>query len=186
MLTRAYVGLGANLGDRLKSLHRAMVGIQALGHLAACSSVYETMPWGDVHQPRFLNLVCALDTALDPARLLNELKRLERQLGRRPGPRWGPRVIDLDILVYGTERLGTDTLVIPHPRLAERAFVLVPLAEVAPHLLVPGLGTVATLLAALPTATSEAWSVAAPSAVWQPTPTRGGASGVCPDRGTPL
>lgn len=186
VLTRAYVGVGANIGDRLESLQRALVGIEDLGPLVACSSVYETMPWGEVHQPRFLNLVCAVDTALDPTRLLDELKRLEGRVGRRPGPRWGPRIVDLDILAYGTERVETDRLVIPHPRLAERAFVLAPLAEVAPHFHVPGIGTVAHLLAALPEAAMEAWIVAPPGAVWHPAGTVTQGRDVCPDRGTPL
>jgi 2-amino-4-hydroxy-6-hydroxymethyldihydropteridine diphosphokinase len=117
------------------------------------SSLYSSEPLGPVEQPDFVNAVAGLLTVLDPGELLASLKDLEVHLGRaRPVVRWGPRRIDLDLLVHGTARSDTDELRLPHPGIAERAFVLVPLAEFAPDLVVPGLGRVRDLLAGLDTA----------------------------------
>ncbi len=152
-MTRVYLGLGCNLGDRLAALERAVRELSALGSVGACSSVYETDPWGVADQPDFLNLCCALETTLSPERLHAETKAIEARLGRIPGRRWGPRAIDVDLLAYGDLRIETPRLSIPHPRIAGRAFVLVPLAEIAPDATIPGLpGTVAALARALPDA----------------------------------
>jgi len=147
-VTRAYVGLGANLGDREATMRRA---IELLGdEVVAVSAFRETDPLGYEDQPRFLNAAAALDTNLDPRRLLERLLSVERELGRtRDGPRYGPRTIDLDLLVYGDEALDEPGLHVPHPRLAERRFALEPLFELDPDLVIPGAGPVSALLAGL-------------------------------------
>jgi len=114
------------------------------------SKIRETEPWGMTDQPRFLNAVAELDAELAPRALLERLAEVERELGRvRDGERWGPRTIDLDLLVYGSETIDEGGLTVPHPRLHERLFVLEPLAELVPDLVVPGRGEVASLLARL-------------------------------------
>lgn len=131
-MTRALLGLGANLGDPVATLCAAKARLGALGRITAVSSLYRTPPWGVEEQPPFVNAALALDTALDPDALLAALKALEAELGRVASFRWGPRAIDIDILAYdGVERTGP-ALTIPHARLHERAFVLVPLAEIDP------------------------------------------------------
>jgi len=143
-VTLAYVGLGANLGDREATIRAAaaLLGARRL------STIVETEPWGLEDQPRFLNAVAELETGLEPRELLERLLGLERQLGReRTGPRWGPRTIDLDLLVFGDRVVAEPGLTVPHPLLHERLFVLRPLAELAPALDVPGRGPVAALLA---------------------------------------
>jgi 2-amino-4-hydroxy-6-hydroxymethyldihydropteridine diphosphokinase len=145
-VTVAYVGIGANLGDREQAIRTAstLIGARRL------STVIETEPWGVTDQPPFLNAVAELETGLGPRELLDELLRVERKLGRvRDGTRWGPRAIDLDLLVYGAETVDEPGLTVPHPYLAERAFVLEPLAELAPALVVPGRGRVEDLLRGL-------------------------------------
>lgn len=146
-----YLGLGGNLGDRRANLRLACWRLEAGGvRLERCSSLYETEPWGVADQPRFLNAVCYGETDLTPAALLALAKQIERGLGRLPTVRYGPRPVDIDILLYGETQLASPDLSIPHPRLAERAFVLVPLAEIAPLARVPGTGcTVQELLEAL-------------------------------------
>jgi 2-amino-4-hydroxy-6-hydroxymethyldihydropteridine diphosphokinase len=145
-VTLAYVGLGANLGEREAAIRQASAMIGAL----RLSSIRETEPWGMTDQPRFLNAVAEADTELPPRALLERLLEVERELGRvRDGARWGPRTIDLDLLVYGSETIDEGGLTVPHPRLHERLFVLEPLAELAPDLDVPGRGDVASLLAKL-------------------------------------
>jgi 2-amino-4-hydroxy-6-hydroxymethyldihydropteridine diphosphokinase len=131
-VNRAYIGLGANLGDAAGTLVAARARLAQLGELAASSSIYRTPAWGVTDQPDFVNAVVALDTTLAPAELLAALKSIEQELGRVATFRWGPRAIDLDILTYDDVRLDTPALSLPHPRLHERAFVLVPLAEIAP------------------------------------------------------
>jgi len=145
-VTVAYVGLGANLGDRESTICAAAVALPA----SRLSAIRETAPWGYADQPSFLNAVAEVETALPPRAFLERLLEIERSLGRRrDGPRWGPRTIDLDLLLYGNESVEEPGLTVPHPRLAERAFVLEPLAELAPSLFVPGKGTVQALLAEL-------------------------------------
>jgi 2-amino-4-hydroxy-6-hydroxymethyldihydropteridine diphosphokinase len=128
----AHVGLGANLGDAVATLREAGLRLERLGCVTARSSLYRTPAWGVTEQPPFINAVVALATALDPHELLRALKALEDELGRTVTYRWGPRTIDLDILTYGDLRMDEPELTIPHARLAERAFALVPLAEIAP------------------------------------------------------
>jgi 2-amino-4-hydroxy-6-hydroxymethyldihydropteridine diphosphokinase len=145
----AYVALGSNLDDPRAQVERAVAALAALPdtRLVRCSSLYRTRPYGPVEQPDFVNAVAGVLTQLDPAALLAQLKALEARMGReRPVVRWGPRRIDLDLLVHGTARIAQPDLHLPHPGIAERAFVLVPLAEIAPDLDVPGLGHVRGLL----------------------------------------
>ena len=136
-----YLGLGANLGDRHGNLKRALALLSERIQVGKVSSVYETEPVGNINQPRFLNMVCQARTRLTPEALLSLTKGIESKMGRRPTKeRWGPRPIDIDILFYGDRVVETPELVIPHPRLAERAFVLVPLAEITPDLVHPVIG----------------------------------------------
>jgi len=130
--------LGTNLGEREQNMATALARLQERLCLVAVSSLYETAPWGVTDQPPFLNAAIAAETDLSPTELLAFAKGMEREMGRQPSGRWGPRLIDIDILLYGDLVLQTPDLVIPHPRLAERAFVLVPLAEIAPDVIHPG------------------------------------------------
>lgn len=152
-MARAYVGLGANLGDREENVRRALGLLAAHREIevVSVSSLRETDPVGYLEQPRFLNGAVALETSLEPRALLDALLAVERRLGRvrGDGPRFGPRPIDLDLLLYEDVVLDEPGLVLPHPRLHERSFVLEPLAELEPGLVVPGRGPVETLLAAL-------------------------------------
>ena len=132
-MTRVYLSIGANLGDREASLREAVRRLSALGTVALSSSIRETEPWGGVQQPMFLNMAVALDTDLTPNDLLASVKEIERNMGRVPGPRSGPRLIAIDILLYGDTRVQTDVLRIPHPHMLERDFVMVPLREIAPQ-----------------------------------------------------
>ena len=148
----AYVGLGANLGDRQETIEQAVALLAAAEgvELLAVSSLRETDPVGFEDQPRFLNGAAAVETSLTAGDLLAVLLGIERRLGRtREGPRFGPRIIDLDLLVYGDSVLDEPGLTVPHPRLHERRFALEPLAELAPGLVVPGRGTVEELLRGL-------------------------------------
>lgn len=148
---RAYVGLGANLGDRERTIEHAVGLLHADPglHVLSVSSLRETEPWGPVEQPRFLNGVAEIETSREPRALLDVLLDIERRLGRVRKERYGPRTIDLDLLLYGDAVVDEPGLVVPHPRLHERAFALEPLHELAPKLVVPGRGSVADLLAAL-------------------------------------
>ena len=152
----AWVSLGSNLGSRRQLMAAAIDGLDQLPGttVAEVSSLYETPPWGDTEQGAFLNAVARLDTRLEALALLEALLSLEQALGRRrdSGRRWGPRLIDIDLLLYGDGfRCATDTLELPHPRLAERAFVLVPLVELSPREPVPGFGTAQDQLSTLDT-----------------------------------
>ncbi|HLF04663.1 MAG TPA: 2-amino-4-hydroxy-6-hydroxymethyldihydropteridine diphosphokinase [Dehalococcoidia bacterium] len=150
-VARVYLGLGSNLGDRADNLAQAIRRLgqpspQAGAELALpllrplrASSVYETAPWGYADQPAFLNCVLEAETGLAPLALLALGQRVERELGRQPTFRYGPRLVDVDILLYGDLVLDLPQLQVPHPRMAQRAFVLVPLAELAPELVHPTL-----------------------------------------------
>jgi 2-amino-4-hydroxy-6-hydroxymethyldihydropteridine diphosphokinase len=147
----AYIGIGSNLGDRDAFIRRALEllrGEQGI-EVAAVSSVRETDPIGVVDQPRFLNAAARLETELRPPQLLARLLAVEQRLGRVRAERYGPRTIDLDLLLYGDEIVDEPGLRVPHPRLAERRFVLEPLAELDSELIVPGLGEIRALLAEL-------------------------------------
>ena len=150
-MTRAYVGLGANLGSREGTLRRAL---ELLGdadgvEVVAVSELRETDPVGVVDQPLFLNGAVEVDTTRTPRELLDLLLEIERSLGRVREERWGPRTVDLDLLVYGDEDVDEPGLRVPHPHLHERRFALEPLADLDPQLEVPGRGAVSVLLAAL-------------------------------------
>jgi 2-amino-4-hydroxy-6-hydroxymethyldihydropteridine diphosphokinase len=145
-VTLAYVGLGSNLGDREAQIRHAATAIGA----RRLSSLLETEPWGVEDQPRFLNAAAEVETSLSARAFLGRLLAVEESLGRvRAGERWGPRTIDLDLLVFGGEVIDEPGLVVPHPFLRERAFVLEPLCELAPALEIPGNGTVSEALAGL-------------------------------------
>jgi 2-amino-4-hydroxy-6-hydroxymethyldihydropteridine diphosphokinase len=147
---RAFVGLGSNLGEPAEQLASAVRALAALPRstLVAVSPGYESLPWGDPDQANFLNAVAAIDTALTPQQLLAELLRIEREHGRdrSSGRRNGPRTLDLDLLLHGSRVIDEPGLQLPHPRLAERAFALLPLNDLAPNLAIPGAGALKSLL----------------------------------------
>lgn len=147
-MAKAFIGMGTNLGKREANLREALRQLAPEVKVVKESSVYETMPWGVTNQPPFLNMVIEGETKLEPEALLGALKGIEREMGRRTTVRYGPRVIDLDILLYDDLVWDTTDLHIPHTRLAERRFVLVPLAEIAPKRIHPVFGkTMEDLLA---------------------------------------
>ena len=151
-MARAYIGLGANLGDRAATLTRAIELLAERQEIdvVAVSSFRETDPVGYLDQPRFLNAAAVVETSLAPAALLTTLLEVERELGRvREGPRYGPRTVDLDLLLMDDLVLDEPGLELPHPRLHERAFALEPLSELDPALVVPGHGAVRQLLLSL-------------------------------------
>lgn len=150
-MTAAYVALGGNLGDPRRQLLDA---VDALARLPATrllrrSRLYRTPPWGVLEQPPFVNAAALLDTGLEPHALLDGLLAIEQRAGRVRAERNGPRTLDLDLLHMDGVQLDDERLTLPHPRIAERAFVLLPLADLAPDLLLPGQGRVAELLAAV-------------------------------------
>lgn len=149
MPVRAYVGLGSNLDDPLEHVRRALHELDGLpdSRCVACSSLYRSDPMGPADQPDYINAVAVVDTGLPAIELLHGLQRLEAAHGRvRAGERWGPRSLDLDLLLYGTEIIDRPELQVPHPGLHERAFVLYPLAELEPQLVIPGRGALQQLL----------------------------------------
>lgn len=152
-MSQAWIGLGANLGRPRQQLEQALLALNALPgtRIVAVSPAYWTRPWGESDQPDFLNAVACLETVQKPHSLLRALLAIEAGMGRRRDrPRWGPRELDLDLLLFDAQVIDSRDLILPHPRLHERAFVLVPLADLAPGLAVPGQACVAELLAALP------------------------------------
>ena len=150
-MVRAFVALGGNLGDVQTTLMEAIWALESLpqSSLRAQSSIYRSAPWGRTDQPEFLNAVVEIQTRLAAIELLNRLLEIEERFGRvrDPEDRWGPRKLDLDLLAYGDQEINEPGLHVPHPRLKERAFVLVPLAEIAPSLQLPGLDRVDAMLA---------------------------------------
>ncbi|MEO0421492.1 MAG: 2-amino-4-hydroxy-6-hydroxymethyldihydropteridine diphosphokinase [Pseudomonadota bacterium] len=148
----AYVGLGSNLEEPVAQLERAFDALASLPstHLIRRSALWRSAPMGPPDQPDYVNAAAGLLTQLAAHVLLGELQRIEHAQGRRrDGQRWGPRTLDLDLLVFAAERHESETLTVPHPGIAERSFVLAPLAQVAPGLTVPGVGSVTGLLAAV-------------------------------------
>jgi 2-amino-4-hydroxy-6-hydroxymethyldihydropteridine diphosphokinase len=143
-----YIGLGSNLDNPEIQVKTAIEALACLPQtrLQARSSLYRSAPMGPQDQPDYLNAVVELCTGLDPEALLDNLQAIERAQGRVRGQHWGPRTLDLDILLYGEDVLATERLTIPHPGIAERSFVLVPLAEINDQLEIPGLGAVQSLL----------------------------------------
>ncbi len=151
---RAFVGLGGNLGDPVAQIEAALAALDCAPktRMIRHSGFYRTPPWGLAEQADFVNAVAEIETELSPRRLLQELLRIEVEAGRvRSEERWGPRLIDLDLLLYGTAKIDEENLRIPHPRMAERAFVMVPLAELEPSLNLPDHGAVSVILDALDT-----------------------------------
>jgi 2-amino-4-hydroxy-6-hydroxymethyldihydropteridine diphosphokinase len=149
----AYVGLGSNLGEPVAHVQQALAQLDAIHQtrLIVASRLYRTAPLGPQDQPDFINAVAGLQTRLAPRNLLDELQRLEAAHGRvREGLRWGPRTLDLDILLYDDLQMDEPDLRIPHPGMAMRAFVLKPLQELAADLIIPGLGSLEALLATCP------------------------------------
>jgi len=146
-MSQAYVGLGSNLEDPVRQIEFAfelLDGIDAT-RLLAKSSLYESAPFGPVEQPNFVNAVALLDTSLDSKTLLRNLQAIEDSQGRERQIRWGPRILDLDLLVHASYEIHDPDLTLPHPGIAERNFVLLPLREIAPDLVIPGLGRVSDI-----------------------------------------
>jgi 2-amino-4-hydroxy-6-hydroxymethyldihydropteridine diphosphokinase len=145
----AYIGLGSNLAvplDQLRSALRAIAAVPST-RVVRHSRFYRTAPWGKSDQPEFINAVAEIETGLSARDLLDRLLAIERGAGReRTAERWGPRVLDLDILLYGREIIDEPSLHVPHPHMRDRAFVIIPLADVAPHLQIPGMGPIGDML----------------------------------------
>jgi 2-amino-4-hydroxy-6-hydroxymethyldihydropteridine diphosphokinase len=177
-MATAYIALGSNLGDRIATLRTAVQRLQTLGRITGVSSLYETEPVGYLEQPAFLNAVVALETALAPVDLLRALLGIERDLGRTRRFPNAPRTLDLDLLLVDDETLETAELTLPHPRLHERAFVLVPVADLVPEMAHPASGqTVREMLRALPDRSSV--EVYAPAG-WELGPSRVGLGDLTP------
>lgn len=154
MIVRALIGLGGNLGEVRERLDAAIAALDVLPGVAvvARSRFYRTAPWGPVAQPDFINAAITVETSLPALELLDALLATERAFGRiRDGERWGPRTLDLDLLAYGDDVIDNERLSVPHPRIAERAFVLMPLADIAANAELPGVGRVSDLLGKIDT-----------------------------------
>jgi 2-amino-4-hydroxy-6-hydroxymethyldihydropteridine diphosphokinase len=146
-----FIGLGSNLGQPVQQVQQAFAELAVVPgcDLQACSSLYRSAPVGPAGQPDYINAVAELHTDLSAHALLDALQAIERAHQRERTQRWGPRTLDLDILLYGDMQIDNERLRVPHPEIARRAFVLYPLAEIAPHLVIPGLGAVSELLEAV-------------------------------------
>ena len=146
-MTSAYIGLGSNLNDPPQQIEKAigMLGDLADTEVEARSSMYRSASFGPVEQANFVNAAVTLATSFGVHELLSQLKTIEHDIGREPAVRWGPRIIDLDLLVFGDLVVDEPELIVPHPGIAERNFVLLPLREIAPELLIPGLGRLADI-----------------------------------------
>ncbi len=144
-MVTAYLGLGSNLGDREANINRALAELNRSGvcTVTRVSSIYETEPVGIPEQPDFLNAVAEIETGTAPRELLTTIREIERNIGREKTFKWGPRIIDIDVLLYGEQRLAEENLEIPHPEMHNRAFVLTPLAEIAPEIIHPVLNLTA-------------------------------------------
>ncbi|MDT0617729.1 2-amino-4-hydroxy-6-hydroxymethyldihydropteridine diphosphokinase [Salinisphaera sp. P385] len=161
-MNRVWIGLGSNLDDPAGQVRAGLTALAGLpdSRPGPVSDLFRSAPVGVTDQPDFCNAVAGLDTDLEPLALLEALQAIEQAAGRRRTRRWGPRTLDLDMLVYGDRRIDLPTLTVPHPRLAERAFVLVPLVSVAPNLDIPGQGAAATLAAGLDDQGVRPWAAA--------------------------
>ena len=151
-MSTAWVALGSNLDNPAGQVAQALAALRAIPdtELVACSRMYRSAPWGLTGQPDFINAVVRLRTGLSASQMLAHMQAIETAQGRdRSGPRWGPRTLDLDLLMFDQLQVQGADLVLPHPRIAERAFVLLPLAELSPQLDIPGQGRVDQLLAAV-------------------------------------
>jgi 2-amino-4-hydroxy-6-hydroxymethyldihydropteridine diphosphokinase len=149
-LRRAWIGLGSNLAGPRAQVERGLGALAQLpqSHLQQRSHLYRSAPWGVREQPDFVNAVAAIETGLSPHDLMVALLDIERRFGRqRNADRWGPRILDLDLLLFADRIIDEPGLRVPHPHLHERAFVLLPLAEIAPHLQIPGRGSISDLVA---------------------------------------
>lgn len=165
MSVTAFIGLGGNLGDVRTRLDAAIAALDASPGLRVTgrSRSFSTPPWGHLDQPDFVNAAIAVSTTLTPHALLDTLLSLEQAFGRvREGERWGPRTLDLDLLAFGDAMIDDDRLTVPHPRIAERAFVLLPLADIAPEAVLPGLGHLSDLIKAVDTTGCRALPLAVP------------------------
>jgi len=157
--TPTYIGIGSNLDNPRMQVMRGIDALASLSEtqLVARSKLYESAPLGPQDQPHYVNAVAGVLTSLDASELLAQLKVLEKKMGRaQPIVRWGPRVIDFDLLVFGDLRLASDELNVPHPEIAKRAFVIVPLMEIAPHLDIPGIGRIEALAARIDVSSLQA------------------------------
>jgi 2-amino-4-hydroxy-6-hydroxymethyldihydropteridine diphosphokinase len=148
----AYIGLGSNLENPLQQIKTAIDDLQSLAdiNIVSVSSLYQSPPMGPADQPDYINAVLALETSLNPHQLLDALQSVEQLHGRVRKRHWGERTLDLDILLYGDQILDDERLKIPHPGMHERAFVLYPLAEIAPDIEIPGIGTLQKILPSCP------------------------------------
>ena len=149
MMVSVFVAMGSNLGQPQKQLSDALACLDGLDavRVLKCSSFYRSKPAGPQDQPDYINAVLRLETTLAPLDLLDQMQAIETRQGRvRGGIRWGPRILDLDLLLYGDEEITNERLAVPHPELQNRDFVLIPLAEIAPDLVIPGLGPVSGLV----------------------------------------
>ena len=155
---RVHLSLGGNVGDRRGTLEAAVDALDALPgiEVTARSCCYETEPVGDIEQPRFLNMAVEVETTYEPLELLEAVKGIEQALGRGSGPRWGPRPVDIDIVLWGNRMVESDRLTLPHKEFRNRAFVLAPLAEIAPDAVDPVTGKTVAELAAGPQARGRA------------------------------